>query len=240
MNQSINPRRIIIALILILLVSSVVLFWLRDVVREVVVLPLSYLFFVAGILIDSTPQLFFWLAVLLIAFWIAYRSISSKRRAVPPLGMPIKNDLDRLGQFSGRVSFWTTKVAQMRRYNSSYYQSTFHQSLSRLVTDLMAHRYRLSQFQVEERLRSGLLEVPPDVRDYILASMGRFEPDTRSFLARLLQQVTDRIKNWFYERFGQALFKKDDALESQTEAQIERVIQYMEEELELSHDYSSQ
>lgn len=241
MNQirSINLRRVIVVLAVLLLVSIVVIFWMREVVREVLVLPISYLLFVAGIFIDSTPQVFFWVSILLTTFWIAYRSMSSKRRKPPPLIRPVADNSSGRQPFSGRVSSWAAKVRQMRKYNSSYYRGTFHQSLARLLVELLAHRYRLTPLQAEERLRNGVLDVPAEVRAYFLSSMGRPEPIRIGFFARLRKMLNDTWRDWLNHRFEASPLEKKDK-RSQTEAQIERIILYMEEELEVAHDHPSQ
>ncbi len=239
-EPSINPRRFIVILLVLAVISGAVLFWLRDIVREVVVLPLSYLVFVAGIIVDTAPQLFFWLAVILIAFWIAYRSLYARRRTAPTAIAPILHDMGDRAPYGGRVAYWSTKVDHMRRYRSVYYQSTFHLSLARLLIELLAYRYRLTMLEAEERLRNDMLEVPEEVRAYVVTSLSRKDVTHQNFIARMWRKIIETVQRWLPGRHETSANPADDRPESTAEAQIARVIHYMEEELEVTHDHPSQ
>lgn len=238
-GSSVNLRRLILILVLLLLVSVLLFFWLRDVIREVIVLPISYLLFVTGIIVDTAPQLFFWLAILLIAFWIAYRSLSTRRRAVLPPAAPVLSDTFDRNPYGGRVAFWSSKVNQMRTYRSDYYRSTFHYSLARLLIELLAHRYRLTMLETEERLRSGMLEVPAEIREYVLSSLSRRDIKHENFLSRFRKSIIEKIRRLFSFRSESFWKHAEISSDNQAEAQIARIIRYMEEELEVTHDHSS-
>ncbi len=240
-EPTINPRRLILILVLLLVVSGAVLFWLRDIVREMVVLPISYLLFVAGIIIDTAPQIFFWLAAIVVAFWNAYRSLSTRRRAVSsPIIAPTLSDTGDRNLNGGRVAFWSNKVSHMRRYRSQYYLSTFHQSLARLLIELLAHRYRMTMLQVEERLRSGMLDVPSDIREYALSGLSRRDIVHQSPISRLWKVILETVRGWFSGRTDLSAQPERNQPESQLESQIARIIHYMEEELQVTHDHPSQ
>lgn len=239
-EPSINHRRLITILVVLMLISGAVFVWLRDIVREVVVIPVSYLLFVAGIVVDTAPQLFFWLVVILIAFWIAYRSMSTRRRAAPTMNVPILRDMGDKAPYGGRVAFWSTKVNHMRRYRSVYYQSTFHVSLARLLIELLAYRYRLTMLETEERLRGDLLDVPEEVRAYVLSSLSRREITHQKFFRRLWRMILETVQRWMPGRSETSVNLADNQPESPAEAQLVRIIHYMEEELEVPHDHPSQ
>jgi hypothetical protein len=236
-----NLRRVITLLALLLVVSVAIFIWLQDVVREVIVLPVSYLLFVAGIVIDTTPQLFFWLSLMLIAFWIAYRSLTTRRRrTLPPQVPPVVDDAFSRNALGGRVTFWDSRVTQMRRHSSIYYQGAFHHSLARLLIELLAHRYRLTPLQAEERLRSGELEVPAEIREYVLNSLSRLEPARGNIFAQIWKTIQATARRWFGGRPGESPVGGNGRPATPAEAQIARIIQYMEQELEISHDHPSQ
>lgn len=240
-EPTINPRRLILILVFLLVVSGAVLFWLRDIVREVVVLPISYLLFVLGIVIDTAPQIFFWLAAIIIAFWIAFRSISTRHRAVSSsIIAPILSDTGDRNPYGGRVAFWANRVNHMHRYRSQYYLSTFHQSLARLLIELLAHRYRLTILQAEERLRIGLLDVPSDIREYVLSSLSRRDFTRQNPLTRLWKSILETVRGRFFRHTKFSGQLEENKPETQLESQIARIIHYMEEELQVTHDHPSQ
>ncbi|MBE0695872.1 MAG: hypothetical protein IH586_03025 [Anaerolineaceae bacterium] len=232
--QNTNPRRLIIFAVLLMILSGILFFWMRDLVREMVVYPVSYLIFVIGIFIDSTPQIFFWFAGLLLSFWIAYRSLNRKRKIEDiPNVRPVRDQ----GLVSkGRMTFWAVKVNILEQYRGGYFMGGLHHSLARLLMDLLAHRYRLTVPQVEERVRSGELALPEDVQEYLRYSITRQDIGTgriRRLWEVILAVIRDRLK-WKF------LQEKDEGPAAQAMRRIDKVILYMEEELEVSHEQPSQ
>src|SRR5512141_1978893 len=104
-----NSRRIIFFGALLLVFSAAMLLWARDVVREVFVLPISYLIFVTGIFIKSVPQMFVWLSLLVIAIAIAVNSLTARKKTMAP-PLPQMIDLAYNPPSEGRVAYWTSKV----------------------------------------------------------------------------------------------------------------------------------
>lgn len=236
MNQpkGFNLRRVIIIAAVVLAIGIALLFWARDVIREVVVLPLSYLFWVISLFIRSTPQLFFWISALVIAFLIAYRGLAGRRKVL--LEMPLAGGISEVPDHhlvTGRVIYWRGKVHLMNAGRGSYFQNSFHLSITRLLLDQLAHRYRLPVDEVEPRLKDGSLNVPEEVRSYVLSSLSRPENASRGFFASLWRSLMDRIRVWMS---GWTKTPK----ESQVDPRFARILQYMEEELEVSHDHPGQ
>jgi hypothetical protein len=230
-----NPRRLAIFVFLFVFFSIALVFLARDLIHEMIVLPVAYLLFLARIFIDSTPQVFFWLAVLLISGWIAYRSLYRRRKRADyyTVGHAVTEE-PRGGQ--GRMSFWTTKVNVARRYGGSYFGSGFHLALGRLLIEMLAHRYRMSIGQVEDRIRSRTLDLPPEVEEYLLSSINRTEFQG-SRLQRLWQEFLNKLHLWFSLPLPRQASEKtiSSALQG-----IDKVIYYMEEELEVSHEHPGQ
>jgi len=232
--RGINLRRVIIIAAVALLFGIVLLFWARDVIREVVVLPLSYLFWFFGLFIKSTPQLFFWISLLLVSFMIAYRSLAGKKRARADYtyGMGIDEAPDR-HLVTGRVVYWRAKENLLRAGSGSYYQTTFHAAITRLLLDQLSHRYCLPTGEVEKRLREQTIDVPDEVRAYVLCSLTRSEQVSAGFFALFWRTFMERVRAWM-DRWRKA--PEDHPVDPQ----FARILQYMEEELEVSHDHPGQ
>ncbi|NLG97746.1 MAG: hypothetical protein GX491_10330 [Chloroflexi bacterium] len=239
MNQVrlMNPRRLIITAVLLLVVSAALLFWARDLVRELIVNPLSYLIWLAGIFIRSTNQMFFWYIFAAIALIIAVRSLAGRKKvaAQPPMSTMLHNDLVN----HGRLHFWIVRVSLVHR-GSRYYLGSFHDSLSHLLIDQLAYRFHLTPAQVEERLRENSLDVPPEIREYALSGRMRSIETDRERFSRLWSDIFQKIKQAVREFFsGQpGRTRPSPANAAEVDPRIARILEYMEKELEVSHDDS--
>jgi HAMP domain-containing protein len=235
--RSTNPRRLILFTVLLLVLSIALFYWMRQVVNEVFVIPISYLIYLGGIFVIITPQIFFWLAILLLTFWIAFRSLNRKQK-LEDLGREYHSKVvDDTPYNPGRLRFWAVKVNVLQEYRSSYFIGGFHQSLSRLVIELLAHRHRLTITQVEDRVRAAEIDLPAEIQEYLQFCLGRQEINPMTRLERLWQDVVNRIAAW--------LHLPPPLLNEQTPAArayrlVDRVIEFMEDELEVSHEHPSQ
>ncbi len=254
-------RRFVIFAVVFILISIIMLFWARDVIREVVVLPLSYLFYLAGIIIDYTPQIFFWIVLLLIGLRIAYLSISRKKTKDEAELALYRRPIGDSPVTSGRVWFWLNKVHLYRSGRGAYYSNTFHQALSQTLFQLLAYRYHTTVPQVTESVKDGTLALPQDIREYALeclmynerAKVG-FWNLTREWMASALRKAFSRLKLALRITDGGAIpagpqvagldtqdpsnftdKNKDERLTG-VDAQVRRILMFMEEELEVPHD----
>jgi hypothetical protein len=233
-----NPRRVVTRRILVfgallLVLSAVLLFWARDVVREVFVLPISYLIFVTGIFIKSVPQMFVWLSLLVIAIAIALNSITARKKTMAP-PLPQMVELAYNPPSEGRVAYWAYKVRLFRAGGSAFYQANFHLSLARMLVELIAHRYHITQYQAEERLRHGTLDLPPEVMEYARSALSRQEVIQTTFAEWFRQAIVERVRSWLRITTGQSPIQRTD--DAGYGVRLAVILRYMEEELEVSHD----
>jgi hypothetical protein len=227
-----NPRRAAIFGALLLILSLVLLLFARDVIRELVVLPLSYLAWLAGIFFNTAPQIFFWIGLVFVLLLMAYRSLSIRRKdlAEPP---PELAELAWDTRRSGQVVFWTNRVHLMRQAHSVFYENSFHQTLGRLLLDLLAYRYRMTPNQVENHLRESSLDVPADVRDYALYSLRRLDPAPVRFWQVPFNALEKAFDTLFRGKRGWRAARPDDP-------RIVKILKYMEDELEVFDDHTGQ
>lgn len=228
-----NFLRLAIFAAALILLSSVMIFWGHEVIREVIVLPLSYIFWVLGILVRVTPQIFFWIVMLLIALQIIWRALAAPkkatRRAEPYL------DEAPSPMSGGRAAYWARKVSLMQAARGGYYANTFHSALSRLVLDTLSYRYRQPLRVIENQLKANTLNVPTEVRDYLLSHGERQEGNYRGFFSELWQNLVNfALDTWTRITDGQK------AKSIPVDPQIAFILKYLEEELEVSHDDSGQ
>lgn len=236
-----NPRKMMFFGAVILALSLLMIFLAREIIREAIVLPLSYLVWLGGVLLDTTPQIVFWIGALFIAGLTAYRSLASRRKPVAEeIPVLVGETTTSRSNSGGQVTYWGLRVENMRRSPSLYFIGAFHQSVNRMLMDELAYRYRLTPRQVEERLRDDELDVPPEVRDYVLSALGRQDREERPFLAdlwaRIRQIVRDlaRGNTWDGRASGGGLPYGGNI--SPDEEKVHAVLSYLEKELEVSND----
>lgn len=229
-----NPRKMIFFGVVFAGMSLLLILLARDIIREAIVLPLSYLFWLLGVVLDTTPQIVFWISVLMIAALAAYRSLVGRRKPVAQIPL---NGSESPGQreYGGQVAHWALRVHLIRRGPSPYFVSAFHQSVNRLLMDELSHRYRLTARQIEDRLREGDLDVPPEVRDYVLGALRRYDGEERPFLADLWARITQLVR----DLLGKSSHRDGEnggGNTSPEEEKVRAVLKYLENELEVSND----
>lgn len=233
-----NPRRLLLFGGVILLLSAALLLWARDLIRELIVLPLSYLIWAGGLFVENTPQIFFWSVLLVLSSVAAYRSLAGRGKETFP--EPIELDTGpRNRPISGRVVFWSFKVGGLRQTNSPYFRGTFEQAVGKLLFDTLAYRFRLTQNQLEDALRDGSLDVPPEVRAYALDGLRRLDPDPVPFWPALWERIVGALRGLLSRT--RLLRARAFTLPAETNAQEERVLiilKYLEKELEVPNDDS--
>lgn len=155
--------------ILALLPVVVMAFVLQDFVREVLIGPIFYAYWVVRLFLGSIPQVWEWVAFVLLVAYIVARSLVTlpslpRRRQVEPVEHGRVEDLARLLQQAHGDAFARWRVAQR---------------LGGLVGDVLADAERVSQREIWRRLDRGQLDVPPSLRAYLTA---RFQAVGRSNL----------------------------------------------------------
>ena len=227
-----NFRRLAIFAAALIVVSIALIFWARDIIREVIVLPLSYIFWVLGIILRVTPQIFFWIVLLLIILQIAWRALVVRKKTADTGARVLVDETPPLVA-SGRAAYWVRKVELLNMSRSAYYSSTFHNALSHLLMDTLSYRYREPPRVIEDQLRNGGLDVPPQVRDYVLSHGYSQEAVYHGFFHELIQSLVDRLRDLWERITG-----RQDAGAAPVDPQVAFILNYLEEELEVSHDDS--
>jgi hypothetical protein len=223
-----NVRRLLVVGIVLLVVLGFLLFSIRELVREVIVIPVSYLIWVVGILVESTNQFYFWLVLLFISLMVASRSLRPKKKDRElDSEVPVPEEVG-IVPGRGRVGFWAMRVKLMRL--GPYYQGSFNEGLSRLLVEVLAHRHHLTIRQVEQNINNGTLDVPDEVRKFVHTNLWQRELKTANYVSIFLRNLWE----WFLTKVR----KVADGPESAMDPDVVRVIKYMEEELEVSYGSS--
>jgi len=182
---------------------------LRNFVRDVFALPLSYILWFAGIIFETVPQIWFWTGLVVIALVIAMRSLDRERRPPPPT--PGKSSRPA----RGRIDVWAERVTMLLK--GRYSKHRFGYFIGKLILDVLSHEERLSFRELERRLEQDDTDVPPVVREYLFSRLRPGYTDTRpSFLTRL-------------KRF----FGLEKPLATRLNTELETIVKYLEDQLEV-------
>lgn len=201
-----NRRRLLILGGILLGVVLLALL-LRGVVRQAVLMPLLYTWWVGRLLYRSVPQLVFWVLFMVGALLILWRSLF--RRA----GDPPKTTGVVLEERMGPVQTW---ARWLRRARSSYYSRwRLARLLAELTQEILIYQNQMTPTDARQSLEMGSLEAPPEVRAYLQAGQGRR----------------------YFTRFSELAYRLSGrGRHSPLELDPERAVQFLEERLEVHRD----
>lgn len=181
----------------------------QDVVREVVVEPLWDIIVIGKALLGYIPQGVFWTLFLLTALYLAAKSLAGRRW--PPRSRPTE------AQHPGQVSVWGRRIHLVTR--GDYSRWYFLQNLGKLIVGVLADRERLEAREIRRRLKAGELDVPPEVQACVQAEL---TADVSRRFSDIVLRLWQRVKL----RPRKVSFDSD----------LERIIQFLEHQLEVPHD----
>jgi len=192
---------------LLLTILLVIVF--RDAVREIVVEPLWDIIVVGRLFLGYLPQGVFWTLFLLAVLYLAAKSLAGRGR--PPRSRPTEV------QHPGQVGTWARRIHLVTR--GDYSRWYFLQHLGKLVVSVLADQERLEAREIRRRLKAGELDVPPEVQDCVQAEMA-------AGVSRRFSDVILRLWQRVKTRPRRASFDSD----------LERIVQFLEHQLEVPHD----
>lgn len=172
-------------LIITLAVTAFFVFWIRDFMREVIVQPLLLVIWYTTLILRSFPDSFYWILFILIAAFIAVRSLlrgqqADKRRAIGTLTT------------TGSVSSWARLVQHSS--DGGYSQWQLSQSLCKLTWDLLRDERNRSLRRIEQDLQAKTLDLSPEIQAYFEAGLLPYQPASK-LKRRLGLEETDSALN---------------------------------------------
>jgi hypothetical protein len=156
-------RRFILPLaigFIVVLGAGVLSLFVRDFVRQTIIIPVTYIAWLVDLVIRSIPQSAFWGAVVAAAILVTWRNLGSKRAGLilrRPVSAPI------LADNTDRSVFYTRLEYIARMYDSPFAREKLALELRLLIVKLLSHRERLPENEIERRVRTGELVTPPEV-----------------------------------------------------------------------------
>jgi hypothetical protein len=226
LKKELSTGKIIVLAILAILLAIALALALTDLVRNVLAEPVTHLFYFLGLLVKSTPQVLFWGMVLLFLLIVAGKSVEEVRKPeIPDFVAPTRYTKRE------RVAYWAAQVNQALR-GEQYSHARLIEFLARMALELDAQEEHISVVEIRQRLERGEVEFPLEIENYLKA---RYDPG-RISRPNLWQRVKENMARLWNSLPG----KKDPASRTfagrLTQAELEKVIQYLEEQLEVSYD----
>ncbi len=126
---------------------------------------------------------------------------------------------------NSRLSFWLIQLF----YRDETSQGRFSDFLDRLMMDVLTYAYNLPVRSVEQRLKTGEIEVPPGVIDFFQKRQA--QERKRKKLERAWRQFNLFIRDLFPRKAA----SNPDATK---DVELERILTYLEDQLEIHHDHS--
>jgi len=181
----------------ILLLAGLLAPILRDFMREIIVIPLLYAFWWGRFLSETIPQASCWGVFCLVAALIASRSLLKQPRS------KLTTEAPELPQ-PGRVESWVKLLQQATQ--EDYYKWRLARRLREVTTAMLADEQRLSPKQINQQLRAGSLDIPPDIQQHLQASLISFphllkpRPRFRSGAQGALDLEPERVVQFLEDR----------------------------------------
>jgi hypothetical protein len=190
----------------------------QDSLKEIILVPLLYVLWVAELVLKSFDQRCIWLMALVVAVSL---SLAFTYRSRAPVDIYQRSVPQRFPD-SGRIRYWRR---QIRIGSSALYTSGFHRSeLSRLVIETLAYREGVSTEEIKEQLNVGVITVPSEVRYILGLDEVEDHPDKPSGFVK-------RKTRWFNQFFSQLFAPKFSP-----NPRLEKVIAYLESLMEVDDD----
>ncbi len=157
-----NKRLLISIGISIVLGFLLINIW-GDLVRELILLPISYLIWIGGLLYRSFDQRALWTSLIIIIVIISWASLKLKQAIVKP-------ENETQAQLPHRIEIWSKRLGDVHR--GTYMQWRLAQHLSNLILDSLTYRSGLTRQQIDKKILAGTLELPADIQAYLIAARG--------------------------------------------------------------------
>ena len=200
-----------VALLATLMIFSVLTLVAWGFVRDVLVVPLTYLIWLGGLILNAIPQEVYLIGLIIIAGIIALNTLNRLQRKTLNPGF-VKARPGDASRYQFWFRLWTTAPT------SEYPRLELARETRRLIISVLAYQEGLTPAEVEQKIVSGDLAVPVTIKQFI---------HDRDFTFTLPPQRR------FWQRFRPTADTPSDPLLNQS---LEEILRFIENRLEIIHD----
>jgi hypothetical protein len=217
-SSFLQPKTMALFAGLVVMLTVALMLLLKDVVYQVVVVPVFYAYWLAGLAIASLHQGVLWVVLVLAVAILLLRGLRPHQQQRPASA----RHHPRPGATSqGRVAFWEAHVARVAA--QGYSGETSRHELRKLMLSVLAYQRHTTPAQIEAYLQGEGLQVPPEMAPYLEIHPPEIAQASSS----------SRFKRWLSALLG----VHTDPTDVPHRQNLERAIQFVECQLEIAHDH---
>jgi hypothetical protein len=149
-----------LALAAVLLFVALLAFFIQDLVRELLLYPLVYLYWSLRLVYEAVPGAIWWGIAITLLVLLALKSLTRRK-------LRYQSTLEYEEQFLSRPQEWMRRIKKTR--HGEYFNWQLAREISQLAMASIANQERLTMEQARERLARGQLSLPPKIQAYLVA-----------------------------------------------------------------------
>ena len=211
-----NKAKIAVVFVVAFLVFSTLtsLYW--DFVRDTIIVPIYYFIWVGNLTLKSIPQQAFLALLVAISILIGLNTLLSVR-----VKSTTKGFADAPSQIDSRYTSWKKLCSNLS--SSSFARDTFAWEARKLIIAILAYQNGIDPIEVEVRIKSETLMVPPAIKDLIQYKKIKDPPLT----PQSSESVIGRLRR---------LLRKEVPQNNQPiDSPIAEIVAFIEHQLEIDH-----
>jgi hypothetical protein len=158
---------------------------LQDFARELIAVPLLYIFWFGHLIFQSISQSILWALFLAVAILISLKSFAKPPRPDSAEHAPQRDN-------PGQVSFWAQRLHM--KTPGGYYEWSLARHLGKLIVEVLAYNRRQRPGQIREKMESGDLETPTEIQAYLKVGIKGMPSSSSNRILRLFFRSRSRRK----------------------------------------------
>ena len=211
-----NKAKIGIVFVLALLVFSALTLLYWDFVRDTIIIPIYYFMWVGNLTLKSIPQQAFLALLMIISILIGLNTFIGIGAKATPKGFA-----DEPSQTDSRYASWKKLCSNLS--SSSFARDTFAWEARKLIIAILAYQNGIDPIEVEVRIKSETLMVPPAIKDLIQYKKIKDPPP--------VSQENESI----IVRLRRLLLKQEPQNKPPIDSPIVEIVAFIEHQLENNH-----
>jgi len=208
-----NKVRIGLASIIFILIFSVLTLAFWNFLRETIVIPIYYLIWLGGLILNSIPQEVFLAFLVMISLVIGINTLNKVQLRESRSKAEIKPQEE-----ASRYRYW------MNFYAHSYSRPQFVHEVRKLILSILSYQEGFDPLETEQKILKDEIKVPVLVKKLV---------QKRELVVS--QQPRKQLTDW-RQWFRVFTRKKELTADSLMNQEIEEVINFIESQLEIHHD----
>ena len=225
-DSRLRIARIALLAALTVVIAGGLTYYFKDYVRQVMAIPATRILWFVRLMIDSTPQILFWSLLLIILLVVGVKSLSSSN---PPETQAVAEPLQTPRR--ARIAFWTHQVT-LALTGDPYSRIRMAEFLGDLTLQVLAHQQKMDREEIRLLVLQEKLDIPPAIEACVKARFRQVLEPRPGFWASIGLGFRSLFP-FFKKGAKQQVILFPGQVPGD---EIEAVIHYLEEQLEVRDD----